>query len=177
MFSRSELWQVLMGFNNLICFAECTPSEYKCHSGHCIEGHRRCDHVPDCPDGDDEDSRCRKYYLQIIFPKPLYRLLCVIYICFFQDLAQSSLCFFCLYLLNKDINILKSMIIDNYRLDIDIFNVYSSLRSTILQILSFSSKWECCVYSLLGYCCCVSVMLYYFTTLQLNNFNEITTFF
>ncbi|XP_067635534.1 basement membrane-specific heparan sulfate proteoglycan core protein isoform X4 [Eurosta solidaginis] len=37
---------------------ECQANEYRCRSGDCIDNSRRCDHVPDCPDGDDEDSSC-----------------------------------------------------------------------------------------------------------------------
>ncbi|XP_049312047.1 basement membrane-specific heparan sulfate proteoglycan core protein isoform X32 [Bactrocera dorsalis] len=37
----------------------CQPDEYKCRAGNCIDSARRCDRVPDCPDGDDEDASCR----------------------------------------------------------------------------------------------------------------------
>ncbi|XP_049312044.1 basement membrane-specific heparan sulfate proteoglycan core protein isoform X30 [Bactrocera dorsalis] len=36
----------------------CQPDEYKCRAGNCIDSARRCDRVPDCPDGDDEDASC-----------------------------------------------------------------------------------------------------------------------
>ncbi|KAM7349812.1 terribly reduced optic lobes isoform 24-T24 [Cochliomyia hominivorax] len=38
---------------------ECRPDEFKCRSGDCIDGSKRCNRVQDCPDGDDEDERCR----------------------------------------------------------------------------------------------------------------------
>ncbi|XP_017472792.1 PREDICTED: low-density lipoprotein receptor-related protein-like, partial [Rhagoletis zephyria] len=37
---------------------ECLPNEYRCRAGNCIDNARRCDHVRDCPDGDDEDASC-----------------------------------------------------------------------------------------------------------------------
>ncbi|KAM7349811.1 terribly reduced optic lobes isoform 23-T23 [Cochliomyia hominivorax] len=37
---------------------ECRPDEFKCRSGDCIDGSKRCNRVQDCPDGDDEDERC-----------------------------------------------------------------------------------------------------------------------
>lgn len=43
-------------------FTECSPSEYKCRAGNCIDINRRCDRNPDCPDGDDEDDSCRKCF-------------------------------------------------------------------------------------------------------------------
>lgn len=46
---------------------ECNPSEFRCSSGDCIDGSKRCNRIPDCPDGDDEDERCRKFLSFIIF--------------------------------------------------------------------------------------------------------------
>ncbi|XP_053952208.1 basement membrane-specific heparan sulfate proteoglycan core protein isoform X5 [Anastrepha ludens] len=37
---------------------ECSPNEYRCRAGNCIDSARRCDRVRDCPDGDDEDASC-----------------------------------------------------------------------------------------------------------------------
>ncbi|XP_050331109.1 basement membrane-specific heparan sulfate proteoglycan core protein isoform X16 [Bactrocera neohumeralis] len=37
----------------------CQPDEYRCRAGNCIDSARRCNRVPDCPDGDDEDASCR----------------------------------------------------------------------------------------------------------------------
>ncbi|KAI8120669.1 Basement membrane-specific heparan sulfate proteoglycan core protein [Lucilia cuprina] len=37
---------------------ECNPNEFKCNSGDCIDGSKRCNRIMDCPDGDDEDERC-----------------------------------------------------------------------------------------------------------------------
>ncbi|XP_039962560.1 basement membrane-specific heparan sulfate proteoglycan core protein isoform X6 [Bactrocera tryoni] len=36
----------------------CQPDEYRCRAGNCIDSARRCNRVPDCPDGDDEDASC-----------------------------------------------------------------------------------------------------------------------
>ncbi|XP_065366162.1 basement membrane-specific heparan sulfate proteoglycan core protein isoform X5 [Calliphora vicina] len=40
---------------------ECKPNEFKCSSGDCIDGSKRCNRIPDCPDGDDEDERCQDF--------------------------------------------------------------------------------------------------------------------
>lgn len=52
-------------------FPECKSTEYKCRAGNCIDSARRCDNIRDCPDGDDEDDRCRKYSLALRYSKPM----------------------------------------------------------------------------------------------------------
>lgn len=53
---------------------ECKPNQFQCRSGDCIDGSKRCNRVQDCPDGDDEDERCRKY-LKYFFIVLLSRIL------------------------------------------------------------------------------------------------------
>ena len=39
---------------------ECRTDQFRCNSGQCIEGSRRCDRTVDCPDRSDEGSDCGK---------------------------------------------------------------------------------------------------------------------
>ena len=43
--------------------AGCRPGEFQCAVGGCIDISKRCDNVPDCADGSDEEGRiCGKFF-------------------------------------------------------------------------------------------------------------------
>ncbi|XP_018799863.1 PREDICTED: basement membrane-specific heparan sulfate proteoglycan core protein isoform X11 [Bactrocera latifrons] len=54
----------------------CQPDEYKCRAGNCIDSARRCDRVPDCPDGDDEDASCQLATVAAKIECPRLKFLC-----------------------------------------------------------------------------------------------------
>lgn len=62
---------LVLSKNGLECIPinQCTPDEYRCITGECIQSRFRCDSKQDCPNGDDEDSIKCLWYTPNLCPK------------------------------------------------------------------------------------------------------------
>ena len=43
--------------------AECPTGQFRCDSGQCVDGRRKCDGQPDCDDASDEHNCCQLLFL------------------------------------------------------------------------------------------------------------------
>ena len=48
-----------MALNN---FLDCSQFQHKCNEGRCITRDWLCDGIKDCPNGDDEETSCGRYF-------------------------------------------------------------------------------------------------------------------
>ncbi|XP_050742444.1 basement membrane-specific heparan sulfate proteoglycan core protein isoform X17 [Drosophila biarmipes] len=51
--------QKSMARGTYVAYGECLATEFKCNNGDCIDARKRCNHIEDCSEGEDENEECR----------------------------------------------------------------------------------------------------------------------